>query len=144
MNYALKQVTGEDVDQKGSLVAQDKLRFDFSCRNALSNEQLGRVEDIANEFIKQAFPVYSREVPLSLGKSIRGLRAVFGETYPDPVRVVSIKYDIEEILKDPSNPKWETTSIEFCGGTHVSKTNDIRYFAILPDAEASVHCCLLL
>lgn len=137
LNYALKHVTGEEIDQKGSLVAQDKLRFDFSCRTALSTEQLARVEAMTNEFIREAYPVYSREVPLALGKKIRGLRAVFGETYPDPVRVVSVRYDIEDMLKDPDNPKWESTSIEFCGGTHVAKTHDIRHFAIMEESSIS-------
>jgi len=61
--------------------------------------------------------VYSKDVSLPVAKAIHGLRAVFGEVYPDPVRVVSIGYDVEDIIKDVSNPKWGETSIEFCGGT---------------------------
>ena len=51
------------------------------------------------------------------GYKIPGLRAVFGEAYPDPVRVVTLEYDIDEIAKDLENPKWRKTSVEFCGGT---------------------------
>lgn len=99
--------------------------------------QLAETERIVDDFVKKNFPVYSREVPLPVARSIAGLRAVFGETYPDPVRVVSVKHDIEEILKDPSNTKWADSSIEFCGGTHVAKTGDIRHFAILEESSIS-------
>ncbi|KAJ1337018.1 alanine-tRNA ligase [Batrachochytrium salamandrivorans] len=74
-------------------------------------------------------------VPLALAKSINGLRAVFGEVYPDPVRVVSIGFSIEEMLQDPGNEKWAATSIEFCGGTHVQKTGDIKRFVIIEDSS---------
>ena len=79
--------------------------------------QIAQVETIADEFIGKNFPVYTKEVPLAEGKKIRGLRAVFGETYPDPIRVVSIKIPVDELMKDPENPAWEETAIEFCGGT---------------------------
>ena len=61
--------------------------------------------------------MFSKEVDLQTGYKIPGLRAVFGESYPDPVRVVTLEYDLEEIAKDIENPKWRKTSIEFCGGT---------------------------
>jgi alanyl-tRNA synthetase len=61
--------------------------------------------------------VYSKVLDLKLGQKIPGLRAVFGETYPDPVRVVSLEYDVEDMSKDVANPKWRGTSVEFCGGT---------------------------
>ncbi|KAI8804555.1 tRNA synthetases class II (A)-domain-containing protein [Cladochytrium replicatum] len=130
LNFALKQILGDVVDQKGSLVAQEKLRFDFSAKGAPTPAQLAEVESITNSFIQRNLPVSYKEVPLAIGKSIAGLRAVFGEVYPDPVRVVTVGANIEEVLKDPSNPKWAETSVEFCGGTHVSKTGDIKRFAI--------------
>ncbi|KAI9278638.1 alanyl-tRNA synthetase [Phascolomyces articulosus] len=134
LNYALRQVLGENVDQKGSLVAPEKLRFDFSWKSPVTTPQLKRVEEICNEFVEKNSKVYSKEVPLPIAKAIHGLRAVFGETYPDPVRVVSIGFDVNEIEKDVSNPQWATSSVEFCGGTHVPKTGDIKHFAILEES----------
>ena len=55
--------------------------------------------------------------------------------YPDPVRVVSVGFDIDEILKDPSNDQWATSSIEFCGGTHVARTRNIKTFTILEESS---------
>lgn len=135
MNFALKKVLAEDIDQKGSLVAQDKLRFDFGFRSALKPEQLDQVEKIANEIVKSNFPVYSQEVSLDVGKNINGLRAVFGEVYPDPVRVVSVHFPVDELIKDPKNQKWSQAPIEFCGGTHVANTGDIGSFAILEESS---------
>ncbi|GAA5813894.1 hypothetical protein MFLAVUS_007382 [Mucor flavus] len=134
LNFALREVLKEDIDQKGSLVTSEKLRFDFSYKTPVSVKQLAEVEKICNDFVTKNLKVYSKEVPLAVAKAIHGLRAVFGETYPDPVRVVSFGYDIDEITADVSNPKWKTTSIEFCGGTHVAKTSDIKYFAIIEES----------
>ncbi len=69
--------------------------------------------------------VFSKDVPLSDARKIAGVRAVFGEVYPDPVRVVCIGFDVAEVMRDVTNDKWRSTSIEFCGGTHVYKTTDI-------------------
>ncbi|KAG9306711.1 hypothetical protein G9A89_004258 [Geosiphon pyriformis] len=134
LNYALRDVFGDQVDQRGSLVAPEKLRFDFSLKKPVPNEELARVENISNDFIKKNHKVYSKDVPLHVAKAIHGLRAVFGEVYPDPVRVVSIGFDVEDIIKDVSNPRWGETSIEFCGGTHVAKTSDIKNFVILEES----------
>lgn len=62
-------------------------------------------------------PVYTQDCPLAAAKAIQGLRAVFDETYPDPVRVVSIGVPVSELLDDPSGPAGSLTSVEFCGGT---------------------------
>ncbi|EDO15794.1 hypothetical protein Kpol_1040p7 [Vanderwaltozyma polyspora DSM 70294] len=134
LNYALKETLGNDVDQKGSLVAPEKLRFDFSHKKALSLDELRNVEEVCNQQIKDNMAVYYKEVPLDLAKTISSVRAVFGETYPDPVRVVSVGKPIDEILANPSNEEWNKYSIEFCGGTHVSKTGDIKYFIILEES----------
>lgn len=134
LNYALREVLGNSIDQKGSLVAPEKLRFDFSLKKGVTNDELAHVELISNEFIKKNKVVYSKDVPLAVAKAIHGLRAVFGEVYPDPVRVVSLGYDVNDIVHDVSNPKWGDTSIEFCGGTHVAKTGDIKNFVILEES----------
>ncbi|KAI7867818.1 alanyl-tRNA synthetase [Spinellus fusiger] len=137
LNFALREVLNEEIEQKGSLVTQEKLRFDFSFKSPLSTAQLAKVEDICNKVIAKNLKVYSNDVPLPIAKAIHGLRAVFGETYPDPVRVVSIGYDVNEITNDVSNPLWKTTSIEFCGGTHVVKTGDIKRFIVLEESGIS-------
>jgi alanyl-tRNA synthetase len=110
-------VLGDHIDQKGSLVAPTKLRFDFSHNKSITPDDLGKIEDICNDWIKKAAPVYSKEMPLAVAQKIPGLRAVFGEAYPDPVRVVSIGYPLEDIEKNIEDSKWASTSIEFCGGT---------------------------
>ncbi|KAI8078258.1 alanyl-tRNA synthetase [Gilbertella persicaria] len=133
LNFALREVLGDDIDQKGSLVSPEKLRFDFSFKTPVNAKQLEQVEKICNDFVAKNMKVYSKEVPLAVAKAVHGLRAVFGETYPDPVRVVSIGFDVDEITQDVSNPKWKTTSVEFCGGTHVAKTSDIKYFAVVEE-----------
>ena len=133
LNFALKDVLGADVDQKGSLVAPEKLRFDFSHKKALSMDELRKVEQICNDQIKANLQVYYQDVPLETAKSISAVRAVFGETYPDPVRVVSIGTPVDDLLKDPASEQWANFSIEFCGGTHVAKTADIKYYIILEE-----------
>ncbi|KAG1664300.1 Alanine--tRNA ligase, cytoplasmic [Nymphon striatum] len=111
-------ILSSDADQRGSLVAPDRLRFDFTNKGAVSPEQLKNVEGIANELIKKNGVVYAKEVPLPIAKSIQGLRAVFDETYPDPVRVLSIGVPVENLISDPLGPNGTTTSVEFCGGTY--------------------------
>ncbi|KAL1405999.1 Alanine--tRNA ligase [Vanrija albida] len=135
LNYALREVLGDSIDQKGSLVAENRLRFDFSYNKAIPPTELAKVEDISNQWIKKAAPVYSKELPLSTAMKIPGLRAVFGERYPDPVRVVSLLYPLEEIEKDIENTKWAETSIEFCGGTHVQKTDEIKELVVIEESS---------
>ncbi|SCU96317.1 LAMI_0F06128g1_1 [Lachancea mirantina] len=134
LNFALKEVLGSDVDQKGSLVAPEKLRFDFSHKKALSNDEIKKVEDISNDQVKANHVVYYKSVPLDLAKSICSVRAVFGETYPDPVRVVSVGRPVDDLIADPQNEEWQKYSVEFCGGTHVAKTGDIKEFIIIDES----------
>ncbi|CDZ98125.1 alanine-trna ligase [Phaffia rhodozyma] len=131
LNYALREVLGDHIDQKGSLVAPTKLRFDFSHKGPISQTELKAIEANCAEWIKKDVEVFSSELSLEQGFKIPGLRAVFGEAYPDPVRVVTLEYSVEEISKDVENPKWRQTSVEFCGGTHVKKTSEIQGFAIV-------------
>ncbi|KAJ5727089.1 hypothetical protein N7493_004909 [Penicillium malachiteum] len=134
LNFALREVLGDGIEQRGSLVAAEKLRFDFSHKTAISDTDLESVEAKATEYIRQNCAVYSQEVPLATAQQISGVRAVFGETYPDPVRVVSVGVELEEILRDVKDPRWHQVSIEFCGGTHVQKTGDIKDLIILEES----------
>ncbi|KAJ4427938.1 hypothetical protein ANN_23948 [Periplaneta americana] len=117
LNYALRSVLGTDADQRGSLVAPDRLRFDFTNKGAMSVQQVKATEVQSNAVINKNEPVYAKESKLALAKTIQGLRAVFDETYPDPVRVVSIGVPVEKLENDPYGSLGNNTSVEFCGGT---------------------------
>ena len=134
LNFALREVLGDGIDQRGSLVAAEKLRFDFSHKSAVSDTELEKIEDLSTKYIRQNCAVYAKDVPLATAKQIYGVRAVFGETYPDPVRVVSVGVEIEELLRDIGNEGWKGVSVEFCGGTHVQKTEDIKDLVILEES----------
>ena len=136
LNWALREVLGEGVQQKGSLVDPDKLRFDFSHGKAMSDEQVQRVEQLANEAVAKAMPVYAETAPLESAMKINGLRAVFGEKYPAQVRVVSIGAPVADLLENPGDDRWRRLSIEFCGGTHVANSREIG--AIVLTSEESV------
>ncbi|XP_030526755.1 alanine--tRNA ligase [Rhodamnia argentea] len=133
LNFALREVLGTHVDQKGSIVLPEKLRFDFSHGKPVDPEILRRIESIVNEQIKAELDVYAKETPLPQAKGINGLRAVFGEIYPDPVRVVSIGRKVDELLADPDNEEWLSISAELCGGTHISNTREAKAFALLSE-----------
>ena len=90
LNYALRKTLGGEVDQKGSLVSDEKFRFDFSWGRAVNSDELSSVEAIVNEAVKAELTVHTEVVALKDALAVQGLRAVFGETYPDPVRVVSV------------------------------------------------------
>lgn len=134
LNFALREILGDGIDQKGSLVAQEKLRFDFSHKSAISDDDLQKVEDESTRYIRQNCGVFSQDVPLSIAREITGVRAVFGETYPDPVRVVSVGYEVDEILRNVKDERWAGISIEFCGGTHVKSTGDIKDLVIIEES----------
>merc|ERR1719425_1555 len=74
--------------------------------------------------------MYAKEAPLAIAKTIQGLRAVFDETYPDPVRVVSVGVPVEKLEADPNNPEGTKTSIEFCGGTHLRRAGHMEHMVI--------------
>ncbi|KAH7310167.1 alanyl-tRNA synthetase-like protein [Rhexocercosporidium sp. MPI-PUGE-AT-0058] len=134
LNHALRKHLGDGVQQKGSLVDEDKWRFDFSHKSAVTPAELEKIEGSSNEYIKQNCQVYTKEVERSDALKINGLRAVFGETYPNPVRVVSVGVPVDDLLKDPENSAWMETSIEFCGGTHVEKTGIIKELIIVEES----------
>jgi alanyl-tRNA synthetase len=136
-NWALREVLGDDVQQKGSLVDPEKLRFDFSHGKSLSDDELGKVETLVNQGIEMRLPVYAEEAPQEQALKINGLRAVFGEKYPPMVRVVSVGAPVSELLQDPANEKWRQYSIEFCGGTHLGNSAEAGAFAITSEESVS-------
>jgi alanyl-tRNA synthetase len=124
LNWALRRVLGGDIDQKGSLVDADKTRFDFTHDKPLTDEEVSEVERLVNEKIYLDLPVSAVTMPLTEAKKIPGVRAVFGEKYPDPVRVLLIGASKpEEVTQE--------TSVEFCGGTHLNHTGQAGFFKIV-------------
>ena len=124
LNLALRQVLGTHVEQKGSLVDDEKTRFDFSHDKALTREELAAIEAKVNDQIAADRPVVAVTLPLAEARQITGVRAVFGEKYPDPVRVVLIGPE------DPAQITWND-SAEFCGGTHIRRTSEAGLFKIV-------------
>jgi alanyl-tRNA synthetase len=129
LHEALRQVLGDHVAQKGSLVAPDRLRFDFAHPKPLTAEEIERVEDIANEVVLQNAPVVTRL--LSRDDAIAsGARALFGEKYGDEVRVVAMG-------QNPAASGGGNTmgwSVELCGGTHVGRTGDIGIVSVVGES----------
>ncbi len=131
LNRALREVLGDHVQQKGSLVDDQKLRFDLSHDSVITAEQINEIEQLVNGDIASDLPVYAEEAPQEDAIKIHGLRAVFGEKYPPRVRVVSIGAPVDDLLAEPENADWRRYSIEFCGGTHLTKTGDAEGFVVI-------------
>ena len=129
VHEALREVLGEHVAQKGSLVAPDRLRFDFSHPKGMSEDEIARVEEIANAVVRQNAPVETRLMGVEEAIA-EGARALFGEKYGDEVRVVSMGTAIREDRKVPY-------SIELCGGTHVRATGDVGAITIQSESGVS-------
>ncbi|MCK0195557.1 alanine--tRNA ligase [Ancylobacter sp. 6x-1] len=126
LHEALRRVLGDHVAQKGSMVAPDRLRFDFSHPKPVEDAELRAVEDLANRMVLRNEPVETRL--MGVDDAIEsGARALFGEKYGDEVRVVSMG-------TDPGNGA--PYSVELCGGTHVARTGDIGLVTVL--AESAV------
>jgi alanyl-tRNA synthetase len=130
LHEALREVLGTHVAQKGSLVAPDRLRFDFSHPKPISAEELDRVETIANEIIVQNQPVSTRL--LAVDDAIaEGAMALFGEKYGDEVRVVSMGTALR------GDKAGKTYSVELCGGTHVAATGDIGIVRLVSEGAVA-------
>ncbi len=124
LHEALRQVLGDHVAQKGSLVAPDRLRFDFSHPKPITAAELEQVEDITNDHVLQNSAVTTRLMALDDARA-SGARALFGEKYSDEVRVVAMGKGSGNTLG------W---SVELCGGTHVRRTGDIGLVSVLSDS----------
>ncbi|MED6291495.1 hypothetical protein CHARACLAT_024292 [Characodon lateralis] len=131
LNFALRKVLGPSVQQRGSHISADHLRFDFSVKGSLSSSQLQQVETCVNEIISANLVVHSSEVPLQKARTIQGLRTV-DEIYPDPVRVVSFEVPVSELLDGGSVRE---TSVELCCGTHLLQTSAIEELVIISEKQ---------
>jgi len=128
LHWALRRVLGEHVFQRGSLVAPDRLRFDFDHNQAVTLEELAEIERLVNEQIYADHKVVARQMALEEGKAL-GAMALFGEKYGQTVRVVSVGPPDEEDLAG-------ALSNEFCGGTHLDRTGRIGPFKITGEEAA--------
>ncbi len=117
LHKALRDLIGTSVEQRGSLVEPERLRFDFTCPRPLSAEELARLDDQINRWIRQDYPVNTRIMPLKEALST-GAMALFGEKYDENVRVVSMG-----------------ESIELCGGTHCASTGQIGLYVTVQETS---------
>ena len=128
LHEALRQVLGDHVAQKGSLVAEERLRFDFAHPKPISEEELSRIEDLANAVVLRNEPVVTKL--MGVEEAIEsGARALFGEKYGDEVRVVT--------MGTTGDQNAAAFSVELCGGTHVSRTGDIGLVSIVGEGAVA-------
>ncbi|MGB7268861.1 MAG: alanine--tRNA ligase [Albidovulum sp.] len=132
LHEALRRALGDHVAQRGSLNAEDRLRFDFSHSKGLAASEIASVEAEVNEFIRQNTAVETRIMTPDDARAL-GAQALFGEKYGDEVRVVSMGH----LVGSGKGVDRATYSLELCGGTHVARTGDIGAFMILGDSASS-------
>jgi alanyl-tRNA synthetase len=131
LHEALRQVLGDHIAQRGSMVAPDRLRFDFVHPKPITAEELARVEDIANEVVLENDEVTTRLMAVDDAREA-GARALFGEKYGDEVRVVSMGKGPREQGQNALG--W---SVELCGGTHVRRTGDIGLISVTGESAVA-------
>ena len=131
LHEALRQVLGDHIAQRGSLVAPDRLRFDFVHQKPITPEELSRIEDIANAVVLENDEVTTRLMAVDDARDA-GARALFGEKYGDEVRVVSMGKTAREHGNNALG--W---SVELCGGTHVRRTGDIGLISVTGESAVS-------
>jgi alanyl-tRNA synthetase len=130
LHESLRQVLGEHVAQKGSLVSENRLRFDFSHQKPIGDEELQVIESITNEVVLQSNPVTTRVMGVDDAVEA-GARALFGEKYGDEVRVVAIG---EQVAGSSHDGQF---SVELCGGTHVANTGEIGVVTVVSESAVS-------
>ena len=136
LHEALRLTLGDHVAQKGSLVAPDRLRFDFAHGKPIAPDELARIEDIANRAVLDNTPVVTRQ--MAAEEAMRsGARALFGEKYGDEVRVVSMGFarDLADHAGDDAAAA--PFSVELCGGIHVARTGDIGLVSIVSEGAVA-------
>ncbi|UPJ44782.1 alanine--tRNA ligase [Bradyrhizobium sp. 40] len=131
IHEALRQVLGDHIAQRGSMVAPDRLRFDFVHPKPITAEELARVEDIANDVVLENDEVSTRVMGVDEAREA-GARALFGEKYGDEVRVVSMGRTARE--RGANALGW---SVELCGGTHVKRTGDIGLITLTGESAVA-------
>jgi len=131
LHEALRQVLGDHVAQKGSLVAPDRLRFDFSHPKPLDDAEIAKIEDLANAQVLRNTPVTTRL--MAVDEAIAsGARALFGEKYGEEVRVVAMGEEPSRLGANAMG--W---SVELCGGTHVNRTGDIGLISVVGESAVA-------
>jgi alanyl-tRNA synthetase len=131
LHEALRQVLGDHIAQRGSLVAPDRLRFDFVHPKPITADEIARIEDIANEVVLENDEVTTRLMAVDDAREA-GARALFGEKYGDEVRVVSMGKQARE--QGTNALGW---SVELCGGTHVRRTGDIGLISVTGESAVA-------
>ncbi len=125
-HWALHEVVSKDTRQRGSMVADDRMRFDFNSPEKLSDEQKAAIEKLINEKIDANEPVFSAEVPFTEVQKHPAIQQFFGEKYGDVVRVVQV---------GGTEGAFDGFSMELCGGLHVQNTGDIGQFKIMTESS---------
>jgi alanyl-tRNA synthetase len=131
-------VLGDHVEQRGSLVAPDRLRFDFAHSKPMAPDELAAVESMANAYVLQNSPVETRLMALEDARET-GARALFGEKYGEEVRVVSMgsPEDASPARSDTKGKANKAWSVELCGGTHVARTGDIGLIRVTAESASA-------